>query len=177
MGGKDAAAGNSGGIYAAVEEPKYKTAWMTGPEYGLLDDVGWPEELEAERYTGADYGIYAPSEDKQLEPVGEWNSTKIVVNGSYVEHWLNGGKIVEFERWSDEWKARRDASKWGEHEDYGLAETGRIVLQDHGSEFWFRNIKIREIGADSDEHSDDGDDNDSDEGEHTDSDEDNPDDQ
>ena len=115
--------------------------------------------------------MLAPSEDKELKPIGEWNSTKIVVNGPHVEQWLNGKKTVEFERWTDEWKARRDASKWNEHKDYGLAATGRLVIQDHGSEFWFRNIKIREIGADSDdEHSEDGDD--SDDGEHTDSDED-----
>ncbi len=148
---KGTAAGNSGVFYAVVEDPKYAAAWMTGPEYQLLDDVGWPEELAPERYTGADYGIHAPSDDKQLKPVGEWNSTKIVVNGPHVEHWLNGGKIVDFERWSDDWKARRKAKDWEDRDDYGLAETGRIVLQDHGSEFWFRNIKIREIGEDPDE--------------------------
>jgi hypothetical protein len=171
---KATTAGNGGLIYAVVEDPKYESAWMTGPEYQLLDDVGWPGELKPAQYSGSDYDMLAASEDKDLKPVGEWNTTKLVVNGAHVEHWLNGGKVVEFERWSDEWKARRDASKWGEHKDYGLAETGRIVLQDHGSEFWFRNIKIREIGADSDdEHSEDGDD--SDDGEHTDSDEDNED--
>ena len=154
--------GNSGLIYAVVEDPKYKTAWRTGPEYQLADDLSW-ETPKAVTSTAADYDMLAPSDEKELKPVGEWNVTKLVVNGPHVEHWLNGGKVLEFERWTDEWKARRDASKWGEHKDYGLAETGRIVLQDHGSKFWFRNIKIREIGADSDD--------DSDEGEHTDSDE------
>lgn len=140
-------------MYAVVEDPRYETAFMTGPEYQLLDDVGWPEELAPERYTGSDYSMLAPNDDKELKPIGEWNTTKIVVNGPHVEHWLNGKKIVEFERWTDEWKARRDGH-WKEHKDYGLAATGRFVIQDHGSEFWFRNIKIREIGADSDDHSD-----------------------
>ncbi len=148
---KATTAGNSGIIYAVVEDPKYDAAWKTGPEYQLLDDVGYPEELKPAQYSASDYDMIAASEDKDLKPVGEWNHTKLVVNGPHVEHWLNGEKVVEFERWSDEWKARRDASKWGEHKDYGLAETGRIVLQDHGSEFWFRNIKIREIGEDPDE--------------------------
>jgi len=172
---KATTAGNSGLIYAVVEDPKYKTAWRTGPEYQLMDDASSPDQPSA-KSTGADYDMLAPNDQKELKPVGEWNVTKLVVNGPRVEHWLNGKKILEFERWSDEWKARRDAGKWGEHEDYGLAETGRIVLQDHGSGFWFRNIKIREIGADSDEHSEDGDD-DSEDGEHTDSDEDNEDDE
>ena len=152
---KGTAVGNSGIFYGVVEDPKYSAAWMTGPEYQLLDDVDWPEELAPERYTGSDYGIHAPSDDKQLKPVGEWNSTKIVVNGTHVEHWLNGGKIVEFERWSDDWKARLEAKDWEDRDDYGLAKSGRIVIQDHGSEFWFRNIKIREIGADSDQESED----------------------
>ncbi len=155
--------GNSGIIYAVVEDPKYGTAWETGPEYQLLDDVGYPEELKPAQYSASDYDMIAASEDKDLKPVGEWNHTKLVVNGPHVEHWLNGEKVVEFERWSDEWKARRDASKWGEHKDYGLAETGRIVLQDHGSEFWFRNIKIREIGEDPDEAEENEEDDESDE--------------
>jgi hypothetical protein len=139
--------GNSGLMYAVIEDEKYEAPWETGPEYQFLDDVGWPtpEELKDSNYAGADYDMLAPNDQKELKPVGEWNTTRLVVNGPHVEHWLNGKKVLEFERWTDEWKARRDASKWGEYKDYGLAQTGRIVLQDHGSEFWFRNIKIREI--------------------------------
>lgn len=163
---KATTAGNSGLIYAVVEDPKYRTAWMTGPEYQLLDDVGFPQELKAAQYTGSDYDMTAASEDKTLNPVGEWNTTKLVVNGPTVEHWLNGEMVLEFERWSDEWKARRDASKWGEHKDYGLAETGRLAIQDHGSEFWFRNIKIRGLTGDDDgeAHDEDGDDDESHDG-------------
>jgi hypothetical protein len=146
--------GNSGIIYAVVEDPRYEAAWMTGPEYQVRDDVGGSSEAKPEQSAGADYAMLAPRDDKELNPVGEWNTTRIVVNGPHVEHWLNGQKLLEFERWSDEWKARRDASKWKDHADYGLAETGRIVIQDHGSEFWFRNIKIREIGQDSKEAED-----------------------
>jgi hypothetical protein len=150
---KGSKAGNSGIIYGAIEDPKYKTAWQTGPEYQLLDDVGWPnpEELHDTQYTGANYDMQVPSADKKLNPVGEWNTSKLVVNGPEVEHWLNGGKILEFERWTEEWEKRRDNSKWKEYPDYGLAKTGHIVLQDHGSAFWFRNIKVREIGEDTGE--------------------------
>ena len=79
--------------------------------------------------------------------MGEWNETRLVVNGTHVEHWLNGAKVVEFERWDDAWKKLRDAGKWKDEPDYGSAETGRIVIQDHGSVFWFRNIKLREIAG------------------------------
>jgi hypothetical protein len=147
--------GNGGLMYGVIEDAKYEAPWETGPEYQFIDDVGWPkpEELKDSTLTGADYDMLAPNDRKELKPVGEWNTTEIVVNGPTIEHWLNGRKILEFERWTDDWKERRDGSKWREYPDYGLAETGRIVIQDHGSELWFRNIKIRKIGEDTDEES------------------------
>ncbi len=137
--------GNSGLMYGVVEDPKYRAAWMTGPEYQFIDDIGFPEKLEAWQMAGANYAMHLPNDQKQLMPVGEWNTTRIVVNGNHVEHWLNGKKILEFERWTDEWNKLRNSGKWKEAPDYGLAKIGRIAIQDHGSVFWFRNVKIREI--------------------------------
>jgi hypothetical protein len=138
--------GNSGVMYGVVEDPKYKAAWMTGPEYQLIDDVGFPEKLEEWQKAGANYAMHlADEKQKTLKPVGEWNHTRIVVNGAHVEHWLNGRKVVEFERWTPEWNKLRDSGKWKEAPDYGKFKTGRIALQDHGSVFWFRNVKIRPI--------------------------------
>ena len=138
--------GNSGDMYGVVEAPRYQTAWMTGPEYQLIDDAGFPQKLEPERQAGANYSMHAPDPSRKvLKPVGEWNTTRIVVNGAHVEHWLNGRKILEFERWTPEWNALRDSGKWKEAPDYGKARTGRIAIQDHGSVFWFRNVKIRPI--------------------------------
>ncbi len=139
--------GNSGIMYGVVEDPKYEAAWMTGPEYQLTDDVGFPTPLEPNRQAGANYSMHAPdAKQKVLRPIGEWNTTRIVVKDAHVEHWLNGKKIVEFERWTPEWNALRDAGKWKDAPDYGKAKTGRIAIQDHGSVFWFRNVKIRTLG-------------------------------
>jgi hypothetical protein len=140
-------ASNSGLMYGVIEDEQYDAAWKTGPEYQLLDDVGFPEELPAVNLTGADYDMRAAAEDKPLRPVGQWNTSRIVVNGDHVEHWLNGVMVLEFTRWDDEWERLKNASKWQEWPDYGASATGHIVLQDHGSVFWFRNIKIREIGS------------------------------
>jgi hypothetical protein len=137
--------GNSGVMYGVVEDPKYKTAWATGPEYQFIDDIGFPQKLQEAQKAGANYDMHAPSAEKPLKPVGEWNATRIVVNGARVEHWLNGKKILEFERWNDAWKKLRDAAKWKDHPDWGKAATGRIALQDHGSAFAFRNIKLRPL--------------------------------
>ena len=132
-------------MYGVVEDKKYDAPWKTGPEYQFIDDVGFPEKLEEWQKAGANYAMHLPNDQKKLKPVGEWNNSRIVVNGPHVEHWLNGKKILEFERWNAEWKKLRDSGKWKEAPDYGLAKTGRIALQDHGSVFWFRNVKIRPI--------------------------------
>ncbi len=138
--------GNSGLMYGVVEDPTYKAAWMTGPEYQLIDDVGFPQKLEEWQKAGANYAMHTPNAQKSLKPVGEWNNTRIVVNGTHVEHWLNGRMILGFERWTPEWNKLRDSGKWKDAPDYGKARTGPIVLQDHGSVFWFRNLKLRPIG-------------------------------
>jgi len=137
--------GNSGLMYGVVEDKKYDAAWKTGPEYQFIDDVGFPDKLEPWQLAGANYAMHVANDQKQLKPVGEWNNTRIVVNGKHVEHWLNGKKILEFERWTPEWQKLRDSGKWKDAPDYGLAKAGRIVLQDHGSVFWFRNIKVRPL--------------------------------
>lgn len=143
---KIAAEGNSGLIYHVIEGKKFKTPYMTGPEYQLLDDIGFPQKVEEWQKTGADYAMtVANPELKKLNPVGQWNSARIIFDNGHVEHWLNGAKIVEFEAWTPEWFALKNSGKWNGMPEYGLSETGYIALQDHGSKVWFRNMKIREL--------------------------------
>ena len=145
--------GNSGILYL-VQEDTFKRVFETGPEYQLLDDVGFPPYyiddkgdtipvLDSQK-TAANYAMHV-AENKELKPVGEWNTAKILVDHGHVEHWLNGKKVVEYELWSDDWKQRVAACKWSEFPGYGAFKKGHIALQDHGSIAWFRNMKIREI--------------------------------
>lgn len=138
--------GNSGVMYGVIEDPKYDAAWKTGPEYQLIDDVGFHIKLEPDRQAASNYSMQAPDPaQKVLKPVGEWNTTRLVVRGSHVEHWLNEKKVLEFERWTPEWNTLRDSGKWKAAPDYGKAKTGRIAIQDHGSLFWFRNVKLKPL--------------------------------
>ena len=136
---------NSGVMYHVVEDPRYKAPYETGPEYQIIDDVGFPQKLESWQKAGADYAMYVPNNSKKLKPVGEWNSSKIIFNKGHVEHWLNGEKILEFEAWSDDWKKRKKDGKWKEYPDYGLAKTGKIALQDHGNKAYYKNIILTEL--------------------------------
>jgi hypothetical protein len=76
---------------------------------------------------------------------GEWNSAKIVVRGSAVEHWLNGTKIVAYEFGSAGWSELVANSKFNEWPAYGQADRGHIGFQDHGNRVWYRNVKIRDL--------------------------------
>ena len=143
---KIAEGGNSGMLYHVVENPKFKVPYVTGPEYQLIDDFGFPEPLEDWQKTAADYAMHVPDTSKTIiKPAGEWNTSKIVFDNGHVEHWLNGEKVLEFEAWTDDWFEKKNSGKWKDAPEYGLAHKGVICLQDHGSAAWFRNIKIKEL--------------------------------
>lgn len=135
---------SNSGIFYHVEEGVVDAIYKSGPEYQLIDGKGWPDPLHKYQYSGADYAMYAP-QNAEVKPVGEWNFTKIIVNGTHVEHWLNDRKVVEYELWSDDWKIRKSKGKWKNEPYYGMAKEGHIGLQDHGGLTQFRNIKIKQL--------------------------------
>lgn len=136
--------GGNSGIFFHVLENGYSGPYETGQEYQLIDDIGFPEKLEEWQKTGADYAMHNAG-DKVLKPVGEFNSSKIIVKNGKVEHWLNERQVVAYELWTDEWKALVQKGKWKDYPGYGLARKGHIGLQNHGSRIRFRNIKIRDL--------------------------------
>jgi hypothetical protein len=143
---KIAPGGNSGVIYHVVESEKFPTPYLTGPEYQLIDDEGYPDPLEEWQKAGADYAMYLPDPaKKKLNPAGEWNNSRILFDNGHVEYWLNGEKIIEFEAWTPEWFELKNAGKWAHAPEYGLASSGHLCLQDHGYRVWFRNLKIKEL--------------------------------
>jgi len=139
---KIAPKGNSGIMYLVTEQ--YPAAYLSGPEYQLIDDANFPEKLEDWQKTGANYAM-DPAPTAAPNPVGEWNNSRIVVNKGHVEHWLNGKKVVEYEMGTDEWNKKKLAGKWKDAAGYGASKKGHIALQNHGSEAWFKNIKIKEL--------------------------------
>jgi 3-keto-disaccharide hydrolase len=142
-------AGNSGIFYRGIEDPDFKgrpnddRIYTTGPEYQLLDDNEAEDNKSRLTCAGANYGLY-PSPPGHLKPVGEWNKARIVANGAHVEHWLNDFKVVEYELWSPDWKAKVAATKFNAWPKFGRAKRGHIGVQgDHAGILAFRNIRIR----------------------------------
>jgi hypothetical protein len=136
-------AGNAGVFYRGNEEAE-KIYW-TAPEYQLLDDAGHEDGKSRLTAAGSDYALY-PSPAGIVKPGGEWNSSRIVVRGSHVEHWLNGQRVVEYELGSPDWEAKVKASKFAEWPKYGRLATGHIAIQgDHEGPLSIRNMRIRTL--------------------------------
>jgi hypothetical protein len=138
---KIAEGGNSGIMYRVTTEGD--APYWSGPEYQILDNERHRDAKNGpDRLTGANYDLIAPSPDAS-RPAGEWNTARIVVQGNHVEHWLNGTKVVTYEFGSPEWTRLVEESKFKAWPIYGKAQRGHLVLQDHGDQVEFRNIKIR----------------------------------
>jgi hypothetical protein len=136
-------AGNSGIFYRGTRE--YDQIYWSAPEYQLLDDANAADGRSRLTAAGAAYGIY-PAPAGVVKPFGEWNLSRLIVNGAHVEHWLNGQKIVAYDLRSPEWLAKVAASKFAKYPNYGLAGTGLIGIQgDHPGELALRHIRIREL--------------------------------
>ena len=119
-----------------------------GHEYQVLDDVGHPDAREGiagNRTLASLYDILPARADKPQRPIGEWNEVRIVVRGRHVEHWLNGAKVLEFERGSADFKAHLATSKHKVWPGYGEEKEGPILLQHHGGGTGYRNIRIRAL--------------------------------
>lgn len=118
-----------------------------GCEFQILDDRRHPDAKmgkDGNRTLGSLYDLIPASADKPFRN-GFFNTAMVVVEGNHVEHWLNGVKIVEYERNNEEWNQLVQTSKYKDWPNFGNAEEGLLLLQDHGDEVWFQNIKIKEL--------------------------------
>ncbi len=118
--------------------------YMSGAEFQILDDSKHHDGQNELTSAGSLYGLYVP-ENKRLNPVGEWNTATIVLNGMHVEHWVNRVKVVDAEIESEDWNERLAASKFKDWEKFAKNPTGHICFQDHGDTVYYRNIIIRSL--------------------------------
>ena len=133
------AAGANSGVKIWIDEED----GQLGPEYQILDDARHTNGLIPKTTAGSLYDVLAPKPGKRLSLVGSFNRSRIHSRGGVLEHYLNGELVLRAELDSEEWQAARSKSKFRNSPIFGVQRTGRILLQDHGDEVWFRSIKLR----------------------------------
>jgi hypothetical protein len=142
---KVASGANSGVMYRVSQESD--PAYYTGPEYQIVDNVGHADGANPKTSAASVYDLYAPNNDV-TKSAGGWNEARIVVSHNRVEHYLNGKKVVEYELGSADWNRRVAASKFATWKKFGKNPRGHVVLQDHGDEVWYRNVRIKTLDGD-----------------------------
>lgn len=140
---KVAKKGNNGIKYRVRQ---YGNSWL-GLEYQIQDDAAFPQMADKHR-TAAIYDIFVPSSPvftREYAPEGEWNVGHITVQNNRIRHWMNGHLIIDECVGSPEWDEAVANSKFRNRENFGENRVGRIMLTDHNSETWFRNVYIRRL--------------------------------
>ncbi len=140
--------GNSGIKYLVSESLPAKGKSAMSFEMQVLDDDVHPDAkmgINGNRKASTLYDILPTRENKQLKPVGEFNEIRLIVKGNHIEHWLNGAKVLEYERGSDTLKALIAISKFKTEPLFGTFAKGHLLLQEHGDKVWYRNLKIRAL--------------------------------
>lgn len=148
------AGANSGIKYFVDPDLNQGEGSAIGLEFQLLDDQRHPDAKQGvagNRTLGSLYDLIpatnlsVPGTNKVFRGIGEWNEARILVQGDHVEHWLNGFKVVEYERRTPMYRALVAYSKYRVWPNFGELPAGHILLQDHGNRVSFHSIKIREF--------------------------------
>lgn len=136
--------GNSGIMFLVQENAAYKYPWLTGPEMQVLDNDGHADGKIIKHRAGDLYDLISCATET-VRPVGEWNLAEIILKDSKLTFKLNGKTVVTTTLWDENWTKMVANSKFKSMPDFGKFKSGKIALQDHGDDVWFRNIRVKRL--------------------------------
>ena len=143
---KVAPGSNSGIIFLVHEDTAlFKETFVTGLEMQVLDNIGADDNKKENHLAGALYDLAGKAADSQPKAVGEWNTSEIICDHGQLKLYLNKHLVVATTLWDDNWKTMVANSKFKSMPAFGTFKSGRIALQFHGGEVWYRNIRIKNL--------------------------------
>ena len=135
---------NGGVIFFVQEDKKFDATYITGPEFQVIDNVGYPAKLTDKQHAASLYDLI-PCDPSLIKPTGEWNTTVIRFADNKLEFIVNGKKAISTIYGDANWEKMVAGSKFAKMCCFAKNTKGRIALQDHGGGTWYRNIKIRRL--------------------------------
>ncbi len=143
---KIAEGGNSGIMFYVKEDTsKYKYTWYTGPEMQVADNDKNEDGKIYKSQAGDIYELFPTNSAEYVKPAGQWNHVEIVANNGNLNLYMNEHHVLDTTIWDEAWKKNIAGTKFRDMPDFGTFRKGRIALQDHGADVWYKNIRLKEL--------------------------------
>ncbi len=138
--------GNSGIMFYVREDTsKYQYPWNTGPEMQIADNEKNEDGKVYKSRAGDLYELFATSSQQFVKPAGQWNHVEIISDKGKLDFYMNDQHVLDTNIWDDAWKKNIANTKFKDMPGFGTFKKGKIALQDHGADVWFKNIKIKNL--------------------------------
>ena len=138
--------GNSGIMFYVNEDTsKYHYAWNSGPEMQIADNEKNEDGKVYKSRAGDLYELFATTSQQHVKPAGQWNHVEIISNKGKLDLYMNDAHVLDATIWDDAWNKLIAGTKFKDMPGFGTFKKGKIALQDHGEDVWFKNIKIKSL--------------------------------
>ncbi len=143
---KIAEGGNSGIMFYVKEDTaKYKYTWYTGPEMQVCDNAKNEDGKVYKSQAGDIYELFHTTSYQFVNLGGQWNHVEIKSIDGKLDLYMNDHHVLDTTIWDDAWKKNIAGTKFKDMPDFGTFKKGKIALQDHGADVWYKNIRIKNL--------------------------------